>query len=179
MVPKNIALAEPVRTALVLGPPLVALTRALRPVIFAVNALANGLLKLLRVETQDEVAAAFSDEELAQMVKDSGDAGLLDDRATGAAAGRAGAGPPPGPGRGAARWSSVVSARSASRRRGWSGWRPSPASPASRWSTTTRRILGYLHVKDALDADGAGLPFRLPRCGRSPGSGPRPRWTTS
>ncbi|GAA4956420.1 hypothetical protein GCM10023238_23850 [Streptomyces heliomycini] len=30
MVPKNIALAEPVRSALVLGPPLVALSRALR-----------------------------------------------------------------------------------------------------------------------------------------------------
>ena len=31
MVPKNVALAEPVRTALALGPPLVALTRALSP----------------------------------------------------------------------------------------------------------------------------------------------------
>src|SRR6478752_2249715 len=54
MVPKNIALAEPVRSALLLGPPLVALARALRPVIFTVNALANALLKLLRVEPKDE-----------------------------------------------------------------------------------------------------------------------------
>ncbi|MFF6777344.1 hemolysin family protein [Streptomyces sp. NPDC012637] len=81
MVPKNIALAEPTRTALILGPPLVALTRALRPVIFAINAFANGILKLLRVDAKGEVAATFSDDELARMVTDAGDAGLLDDRA--------------------------------------------------------------------------------------------------
>ncbi|MFB7510435.1 CNNM domain-containing protein, partial [Streptomyces broussonetiae] len=81
MVPKNIALAEPVRSALLLGPPLVALSRALRPVIFTVNAFANGLLKLLRVEAKDEVAATFTDAQLAEIVKDAGEAGLIDDRA--------------------------------------------------------------------------------------------------
>lgn len=81
MVPKNIALAEPVRSALLLGPPLVAVARALRPVIFAINAFANGLLKLLRVEAKDEVTATFSDDELARMVKDASEAGLIDDRA--------------------------------------------------------------------------------------------------
>ncbi|MFI1869360.1 hemolysin family protein [Streptomyces jumonjinensis] len=80
MVPKNIALAEPTRSALLLGPPLVAVARALRPVIFTINAFANTLLKLLRVEAKDEVAATFSDDELARMVADAGDAGLLDDR---------------------------------------------------------------------------------------------------
>ncbi|MGY1456240.1 hemolysin family protein [Streptomyces sp. SS8] len=82
MVPKNIALAAPERTALLLGPPLVALTKALRPVIFGVNALANGLLKLLRVEPRDEVSATYSDDELARLVADSSEAGLLDERAT-------------------------------------------------------------------------------------------------
>ncbi|AWZ05196.1 MULTISPECIES: hemolysin family protein [unclassified Streptomyces] len=81
MLPKNVALAEPVRTALLLGPPLVALTRGLRPVIFAINAFANALLRLLRVEVKDEVAASFSDDELARIVKDSSDAGLIDGRA--------------------------------------------------------------------------------------------------
>jgi CBS domain containing-hemolysin-like protein len=81
MVPKNVALAEPVRSALLLGPPLVALARALRPVIFTVNAFANGLLKLLRVEARNEVAATFTDTELAEIVKDAGEAGLIDDRA--------------------------------------------------------------------------------------------------
>ncbi|MDT0346378.1 hemolysin family protein [Streptomyces litchfieldiae] len=78
MVPKNIALAEPERSALLLGPPLVALTRALRPVIFSVNALANALLRLLRVEPRDEVASVFTDDELVRMVQDSSDAGLLE-----------------------------------------------------------------------------------------------------
>ncbi|RKN06957.1 hemolysin family protein [Streptomyces radicis] len=78
MVPKNIALAAPVPTALALGPPLVALTRALRPVIFGINAFANVLLRLLKVEPKDEVAAVFTDDELARMVADSSQAGLLD-----------------------------------------------------------------------------------------------------
>ncbi|WP_149827604.1 hemolysin family protein [Streptomyces tailanensis] len=77
MVPKNIALAAPVRTALLLGPPLVALTRALRPVVFGINAFANTLLKLLKVETKDEVEAVFTDDQLARMVLDSSEAGLL------------------------------------------------------------------------------------------------------
>ncbi|WP_171117048.1 MULTISPECIES: hemolysin family protein [Streptomyces] len=77
MVPKNIALAAPVATALLLGPPLVALTRALRPVIFGINAFANALLKLLRVEPKDEVEAVFTDDQLARMVVDSSAAGLL------------------------------------------------------------------------------------------------------
>jgi CBS domain containing-hemolysin-like protein len=78
MVPKNIALAAPERSALLLGPPLVALTQALRPVVFGVNAFANTLLRLLRVEPQDEVSAVFTDDELARLVTDSSAAGLLD-----------------------------------------------------------------------------------------------------
>ncbi|MFE0582226.1 hemolysin family protein [Streptomyces sp. NPDC058874] len=78
MVPKNIALAAPAPTALLLGPPLVAVTRALRPLIFGINAFANTLLRLLKVEPKDEVAAVFTDDELARLVADSRDAGLLD-----------------------------------------------------------------------------------------------------
>ncbi|MEE1930161.1 hemolysin family protein [Streptomyces sp. TRM 70351] len=77
MVPKNIALAAPERTALVLGPALVALTRVLRPVVFGINKLANVLLRLLRVEPKDEVASVFTDDELARLVEDSSAAGLL------------------------------------------------------------------------------------------------------
>ncbi|GAA3567020.1 hemolysin family protein [Streptomyces osmaniensis] len=77
MVPKNIALAAPVPTALLLGPPLVALTRALRPFVFGINAFANALLKLLRVEPKDEVEAVFTDDQLARMVAEAGEAGLL------------------------------------------------------------------------------------------------------
>ncbi|MET7641453.1 hemolysin family protein [Streptomyces sp. NPDC005438] len=82
MLPKNIALAEPERTALALGPPLVALSRALRPVVFTINAFANALLRLLRVEPKNEVEATFSDDELSRLATESSEAGLLDDRAT-------------------------------------------------------------------------------------------------
>ncbi|MFM9372804.1 hemolysin family protein [Streptomyces sp. Da 82-17] len=77
MVPKNIALAAPVPSALLLGPPLVAVTRALKPLVFGINALANNLLKLLKVEPRDEVEAVFTDDQLARMVEDSRAAGLL------------------------------------------------------------------------------------------------------
>ncbi|MYW64345.1 DUF21 domain-containing protein [Streptomyces sp. SID8379] len=77
MVPKNIALAAPVRTALLLGPPLVALTRALGPVVLGINAFANALLRLLKVEPKDEVESVFTDDQLARMVLDSSEAGLL------------------------------------------------------------------------------------------------------
>ncbi|GGR68524.1 hemolysin family protein [Streptomyces roseolus] len=77
MVPKNIALAAPVRTALFLGPPLVALTRVLKPVVFGINSFANALLRLLRVEPKDEVTAVYTDDQLARMVQDTSAAGLL------------------------------------------------------------------------------------------------------
>ncbi|MEU8827087.1 hemolysin family protein [Streptomyces sp. NPDC048636] len=159
MVPKNVALAEPVRTALMLGPPLVGLARALRPVIFTINAFANGLLKLLRVEPKGEVTATFSDDELARMVADSSEAGLLDDRATerlreALELGRRRVRDVVLP------MDQVVSARL--------GVTPEELEELSASSGFSRfpvvddsgRILGYLHVKDALDARPRDVPFR-------------------
>lgn len=80
MIPKNIALAAPEKAAYLLVPPLVAVTRALRPVVFSINAFANRILRLLKVEPKDEVASVFTEEELARMVKDSSDAELLSER---------------------------------------------------------------------------------------------------
>ncbi|WP_327261343.1 hemolysin family protein [Streptomyces sp. NBC_01232] len=152
MVPKNVALAEPVRTALLLGPPLVTLTRGLRPVIFAINAFANALLRLLRVEVKDEVAATFSDDELARMVKDSSDAGLLDDRASERLhdALELGRRPVTDVVLSADR---VVTAREGITPAGLE--RLSADSGYSRFPVVDaqHKILGYLHVKDTLDAD--------------------------
>ncbi|WP_042415059.1 hemolysin family protein [Streptacidiphilus anmyonensis] len=77
MVPKNIALATPERAALRLGPPLAALARWLRPFIAFLNALANLVLRLLRVEPKDEIAAAYTSEELTHLLRASHAAGLL------------------------------------------------------------------------------------------------------
>ena len=77
MVPKNIALAAPERTAYTFVPPLVAFARALGPVAFAINNIANHVLRLLNVEPKDEVNSVFTGEELSRMVQDTSDADLL------------------------------------------------------------------------------------------------------
>jgi CBS domain containing-hemolysin-like protein len=160
MVPKNIALAGPERTALLLGPPLVALARALRPVIFAVNSFANVLLKLLLVEAKSEVAATFSDDELARLVTDASAAGLLDDRA--------------GErlhdvlelGRRPVRDVTVPLEQVVYARLGTTPEKLERLSVDSGFSRfpvadEERRILGYLHVKDALDAAPRDAPFTV------------------
>ncbi|GGP64192.1 hemolysin family protein [Streptomyces melanogenes] len=158
MVPKNIALAEPARTALLLGPPLVTLARALRPVIFAINAFANALLKLLRVETKDEVAATFSDDELARMVRDAGDAGLLDDRAAerlhdALELGRRPVRDVVVPLEKVVHTPVGTTPEELERLAALSGFSRFPVVDAG------NRILGYLHVKDALDAMPRDVPF--------------------
>ncbi len=79
MVPKNIALAGPDRAAILLGPPMMAIVTVLRPVIRALNAVANGTLRLLRVEPRDEVSSTFTREEVAALVEESRGEGLLED----------------------------------------------------------------------------------------------------
>ena len=160
MVPKNVALAEPVRSALLLGPPLVALSRALRPVIFSINAFANGLLKLLRVEAKGEVAATFTDTELAEIVKDASQAGLIDDRAQERLHDALELGSRP------VRDVVVPLQRVVYARVGVTPEqleRLSAESGFSRFPVVDegRRIVGYLHVKDALDASPRDVPFRL------------------
>ncbi|MEU4357148.1 hemolysin family protein [Streptomyces virginiae] len=173
MLPKNVALSEPVPTALLLGPPLVTLTRALRPVIFAINAFANILLRLLRVEVRDEVTATFSDDELARMVKDSSDAGLLDDRASERLhdALELGRRPVTDVVLPAER---VISAREGITPAGLE--RLSAESGYSRFPVVDaqHRILGYLHVKDALDADGESRDEPFPASALRPIAQVRP-----
>ncbi|MFG2886764.1 hemolysin family protein [Streptomyces sp. NPDC048297] len=160
MVPKNIALAEPVRSALLLGPPLVDLSRALRPVIFAVNTFANGLLKLLKVEARSEVAATFSDTELAEIVRDAGQAGLIDGRAQERLRDALELGSRP------VRDVVVPLERVVYARVGVTPEQLEGLSAESGFSRfpvvdVGRRIVGYLHVKDALDASPRDMPFRL------------------
>lgn len=77
MVPKNIAIAGPERAALLLAPPMVGVVWLLRPVIVAVNAVANTILRTLRVEPRDEVSSTFTREEVAALVEESRGEGLL------------------------------------------------------------------------------------------------------
>ncbi len=78
MVPKNIALAGPDRSALVLGPPLLMIVTVLRPLIVVLNAIANGVLRLLRVEPKGEVSSSYTRAEVAALVEESHGEGLLE-----------------------------------------------------------------------------------------------------
>src|SRR5215207_6620921 len=78
MVPKNIALAGPDRSALLLAPPLTLIVRVLRPVIAVLNWIANVTLRLVGVEAKDEVTSAFTRDEVAGFVGESRREGLLD-----------------------------------------------------------------------------------------------------
>jgi CBS domain containing-hemolysin-like protein len=78
MVPKNFALAAPDRAALILGPPLVFIVRVLGPFIVGLNAIANFVLRRLRVQPRDEVTSAFTRDEVAGLVAESRAEGLLD-----------------------------------------------------------------------------------------------------
>lgn len=78
MVPKNIALAGPERTAMLLVPAYLPYVRAARPVIVLYNKCANGILRLLKVEPKDELDITVSTVELSEMIAESLSEGLLD-----------------------------------------------------------------------------------------------------
>lgn len=78
MVPKNLAMAAPERTALWLSPALVAFARLCRPVTAAFGSLSRLILRGFRVEPRDEVEAVFTSEQLTGLLADSRQAGLLD-----------------------------------------------------------------------------------------------------
>ncbi len=77
MVPKNFALADPTRAALLLGPPMGVVVTVLRPVVLVLNGVANLVLRLIRVTPREEVSSTFTHEEVAAMVEESRDEGVL------------------------------------------------------------------------------------------------------
>jgi CBS domain containing-hemolysin-like protein len=79
MVPKNLSFSVPDRAVLLLAPPLVFLARLFRPVIVALNATANGVLRLFGVEPKSEANSTFTLEEVQTIVNQSRREGLLDD----------------------------------------------------------------------------------------------------
>ena len=79
MVPKNISFSIPERAALVLVPPLFYVGQILKPVVFALNAAANGILWLLRVEVKNEANSAFTLDQVEDIVEHSTREGVLND----------------------------------------------------------------------------------------------------
>ncbi len=79
MVPKNVSIANPARMLLLLAPPLVAIGHVVRPIIHAMDAMANWFLRLRGVEPKAEIAATFTAEEVASIVELSAAEGTVSD----------------------------------------------------------------------------------------------------
>ncbi|MBK1782887.1 hemolysin family protein [Prauserella cavernicola] len=78
MVPKNIAIAEPERLALWLVPVHVAWVRLVKPFLWLLNGVANGVLRVMRVEPKDEIDSSYTSAELAELLSESRREGLLE-----------------------------------------------------------------------------------------------------
>ncbi|MCD4556733.1 hemolysin family protein [Schaalia sp. lx-100] len=79
MVPKNIAIATPHRTLMILAPVLVACGRLCHPLIAMMDRTANWFLRRAGVEPQSEIASTFTVEEVASIVELSQQEGMIDD----------------------------------------------------------------------------------------------------
>ncbi|MFI5893321.1 hemolysin family protein [Actinoplanes sp. NPDC051513] len=150
MVPKNITLAGPERAALILGPFMLAFCTATKPLLNAMRWASRTVLKLWKVEATDAVKTVFTAEELAGMVTQARSEGLL----------------------GSEQYARIHAALGLNDRtaadtlRPWSGVTTvaddvSPATIEAISTRTgrsrfpvlqreTRRVLGFVHVKDIL-----------------------------
>lgn len=162
MVPKNITLAGPEASALVLGPAMLAFCVGTKPLLAAMRWAAKAVLKLWNIEATDAVKTVFTAEELAGMVTQARSEGLLGSeqhaRITAALA--------------------LNDRTAADTLRPWSGVSTiaDDVSPAtlevlatrtgrSRFPVIqrdTRRVLGFVHVKDVLGYEGAARRQPIP-----------------
>ncbi|HZG90181.1 MAG TPA: hemolysin family protein [Pseudonocardia sp.] len=78
LVPKNLAIADPIRTARAVVPLQSAFARAFRWLIAALNASANTIVRRLGVEPAEELRSARSPSELGSLVRTSAQHGTLD-----------------------------------------------------------------------------------------------------
>jgi CBS domain containing-hemolysin-like protein len=162
MVPKNLALAGPERAVVWLGPPMLGFCLLTRPVLAAVKWMAKAVLKVWGIEAADAVKTVYTVDELANLATQSRTEGLLDPqehaRISGALALQS---------RAAADimlpWAQVTTVNED----------VSPASlevlatrtGRSRFPVvhrSTRRVVGFVHVKDVLGLSGPARREPIP-----------------
>ena len=78
LVPKNLAIAEPLRTAQAVAAPMRLFTLLFRPLIALLNGSANAFLRGVGVEPREGLSSARTPQELASLVRRSAEAGTLD-----------------------------------------------------------------------------------------------------
>jgi magnesium and cobalt exporter, CNNM family len=162
MVPKNITLAGPEESVVWLGPPMLAFCVATKPLLLAMKWAARQVLRIWRVEATEAVKTVFTAEELAGLVAQARTEGLLGTeqhaRITGALAlNQRTAADALRP------WASVVtvtedvspaSLEVLATRTGWSRF---PVVERS-----TRRVIGFVHVKDVIGYEGPDRRAPIP-----------------
>ncbi|KGJ72908.1 hypothetical protein GY21_12140 [Cryobacterium roopkundense] len=79
MVPKNLSFSVPDQAVLILAPPLVFIGRIFSPVIVALNATANGVLRLFGVQPKNEATSTYTLDEVATIITQSTKEGVLFD----------------------------------------------------------------------------------------------------
>ncbi|WBB89219.1 hemolysin family protein [Verrucosispora sp. WMMC514] len=77
MAPKSWAITHPERSALLLALPFRAFARVARPVLSVLNAVANAMLRLVKVNPQDQLAQVHGPDELRMLLEQSREHGLL------------------------------------------------------------------------------------------------------
>ena len=78
LVPKNLAISAPLRTAQLVAVPMRVFVLVARPVITVFNGSANIILRAVGVEPKEELSSARTPQELASLVRRSAEAGTLD-----------------------------------------------------------------------------------------------------
>ncbi|AXE40038.1 hemolysin family protein [Acidipropionibacterium virtanenii] len=79
MVPKNLSIAMPQNALLLLAPPLVAIGRVFKPVIYLMDHVANWFVRKAGLTPRSEISAAFTAEEVASIVEQSEQEGKIRD----------------------------------------------------------------------------------------------------
>ncbi|UNK17298.1 hemolysin family protein [Paenibacillus sp. N3/727] len=79
LAPKSLAIQRTEGTALLLSAPLLWFYRIFLPVIWVLNASANGILRLVGIEPASESEAAHSEEEIRILMNESAKSGVIDE----------------------------------------------------------------------------------------------------
>ncbi|MBB5803338.1 CBS domain containing-hemolysin-like protein [Saccharothrix ecbatanensis] len=77
MAPKSWAISHPERSALLLALPFRAFAHSVRWILSGLNGVTNGLLRLMKVQPQDELAQAHRPDDLRMLVRQSAEHGLI------------------------------------------------------------------------------------------------------
>ena len=79
MVPKNLAIALPERSALILTPVLYGLAMLVKPLVGSLNAVSNAILRLFKFEPKDEATSSYTLDQVEDIVEHSTREGALSD----------------------------------------------------------------------------------------------------